>query len=153
MPDLLTHYATARLAGLAMKKEEDRLILALGVIAPDIEMFIIKIALHGDSFHALLSHSLVGAFLYALVINFFFGDLKSLLLLYGGMIIHIFFDLFKYNLGKGVSQLFFPFDKSLYEFGLYYPTDIIYAIPFSLAAVIALEFYYHANNKKQVLGN
>lgn len=142
MPDLLTHYASARAAGLLLKKEEDRLTLALGVFIPDVASFLIRTVFQGNFYYSTLSHSLIGALLYSIIIGSFFARIKAFFLIFLGMLLHIFLDLFKHHHGHGACPLLFPFDHKFHEIGLYSPTDIIYIIPFSLAAIFLLEVYY-----------
>ena len=139
MPDLLTHYASARLPGLALRDERLRALLVAGTFLPDIASKGLDGVTRSPEHFASPSHSLVGLLVLCYLAALFLTPplrRTGFGCLYGGALLHLGLDLLKENVGHGAARLFIPFSVRSYELAWIPTEDVVYLLPFDLFLLI-----------------
>ncbi len=139
MPDLLTHYAAARVPALGLRDSRHQALLVAGTFLPDVvAKGLYWIAQASDRFAA-PAHSPLGLLpLCYLAALFLTVDLRrtGFACLYVGALLHLFLDLLKENLGIGQARLFLPFDVRGVELGWIPSEDVVLLLPLNLGILL-----------------
>ena len=139
MPDLLTHYAAARVPGLALRDPRLQALLVAGTFLPDVvAKGLYWIAQAPERFDG-PSHSFVGLLpLCYLAALFVTVELRrpGFACLYAGALLHLLLDLLKENLGIGAGRLFLPFSVRSYELGWLPTEDVVHLLPLDLGVLM-----------------
>lgn len=141
MADLITHYAVARIAGLPLPNERDRILLVAGSVVPDILSKTTSEIIRAGDYAALPSHSFIGAVLVtaALVQIFEQNRARYFFLVLCGWLLHVLVDLLKTEAFGNAP--FFPIWNEGVGGGLYLWIDAAYFIPVSVVVVAAIELF------------
>lgn len=136
MPDIIAHTVPLY---FFFKKKRFLIFILFGAILPDL-LSRVPLILFGEftKLHTLPAHS----FFFLILASYFlclftkeylrFGVFKALLI---GSYSHVFFDLLQYNV-KSYYLIFFPFSFKGYQFGLFWPEQSLYALPFILIVLV-----------------
>ena len=141
MADLLTHYVSARLAGVRIRDRATTTLMAMGVFLPDL---IGKPLGHfpGTPYLAEVpSHTPFGLVFACGALCMLFAPsvrVRAFWALYAGSLLHLLVDLMKDYLGSGAVFIFHPFSLQIYELGFYRSEDVFYLLPVNLAILAIL---------------
>ncbi len=140
MPDLFTHFVTARVPGAFVRDRRLQALLVIGTFLPDIATkgFVWVMAAQKEFAHA--SHSILGVVIISYLASLFVEESirrPGFFLLAAGGLIHLFVDLIKSYLGSGSVGLLLPFWPNNYEFGLINPENVIFLVPLDAAILAA----------------
>jgi membrane-bound metal-dependent hydrolase YbcI (DUF457 family) len=141
MPDLLTHYVSARLPGGFIADPAARMTFIFGVFLPDFGAKGIELILNLPDHTGAPTHSIAGLFVLTYALALLFTPefrFKAWTTMFAGSILHVLVDMAKDNLGKGSANLLHPFALDGFEFGLYYNENILYLLPTNVIAVWAM---------------
>ncbi|HKS15928.1 MAG TPA: hypothetical protein VJU16_01300 [Planctomycetota bacterium] len=139
MADLLTHYVSARLAGIRIRDHTTTVLFAVGVFLPDLigkplNYFLPYMA-------EIPSHTPFGLIFACGAVSLLFAESirrRAFWTLYGGSLLHVLLDLMKDYLGSGSVFLLHPFSVESYELGFYRSEDVFYLLPANLAILAIL---------------
>ena len=140
MPDLFTHYASARLPGAFLRDRKIAALLIFGTFLPDLAgkgLYLVTLA---KSIFVEPTHSILGLALLCYLACLFIEERirgKAFAALYAGSLLHVAVDLIKDNLGKGSAYPFLPFSLRGYELGWTDPENVVLLIPID-AAIVAI---------------
>lgn len=139
MADLLTHYVSARVAGVGVRDRVSATLFATGVFLPD---------LIGKPLDALApymaevpSHTPLGLIFACGAVSMLFASSirgRAFWALYLGSLLHVACDMMKDYLGDGGIFLLHPFTLETFELGLYRSEDVFYLLPANLGILAIL---------------
>ncbi len=138
MADLLTHYASARLASAGLRSRDSAAFVVLGTFLPDLVSKSLYWVMQADPDFDDPAHSIVGLALLCYLASLFTperGRPAAFGAFYAGALLHVFVDLFKDNLGTGSARPLLPFSTWSLEFGWIDPENVVLLLPFALLAV------------------
>jgi hypothetical protein len=140
MPDLFTHFVSARVPGAFVRDRRLQALLVIGTFLPDLASKGTYWVLRAGQDFSHAGHSILGVVLIAYLASLFIEESirrPGFFLLAAGGLIHIVVDLIKSYLGNGAVALFLPFTPMSFEFGLIDPENVIYLIPLDAAILAA----------------
>lgn len=138
MADLLTHYATGRLAGLGFHPTH-ALLLGVGALVPDLVGKPLGAMPFLPDLVETPSHTVAGLALVSWALALLFADglrRRAFLLLYGGALLHVAVDGLKDYLGRGAIVAFHPVSLGAWECGCYRSEDVFVFIPANLGILL-----------------
>jgi membrane-bound metal-dependent hydrolase YbcI (DUF457 family) len=141
MPDLLTHYASARLPALALRDDRLQALLVAGAFLPDVVSKGLHWVARAPDHFASPSHSPVGLLLLCYLAALLLAPAlrrAGFACLYAGGLLHLALDVLKENVGHGAARLFLPFDLRSVELGWIPMEDVVYLLPFDAVVLIAV---------------
>jgi len=141
MPDLLTHYAAARIPGSLLRDRRIQAIFIFGTFLPDLAAKGLYWILHAPEDFDTPTHSIPGLLALSYLAALFVEERirkPAFAALLGGGIVHVAVDLIKDNQGAGSAYLFHPFSTAGVEIGWINPENVIYLVPLDLAILAAL---------------
>lgn len=141
MADLLTHYVSARVAGVGLRDRATAMVFALGVFYPDLLGKPLGWIPWLPDLVEAPTHSPVGLiFACGAACLLFAPDFRrrAFWALYAGSLLHVFVDLLKSYLGRGAVMLLHPFSTRGFELGLYRTEDVFYLLPANLGILAIL---------------
>jgi hypothetical protein len=136
MPDLFTHFVTARVPGAFVRDRRLQAILVIGTFLPDFAAKGLYWVTRSGQEFAHATHSIAGVLLISYLASLLIEESirrPAFFLLAAGGLIHIVLDLIKCYLGNGAGALFLPLTSESFEFGLIDPENVIYLIPLDAA--------------------
>ncbi|HLY10477.1 MAG TPA: metal-dependent hydrolase [Planctomycetota bacterium] len=150
MPDLFTHFVTARVPGLFVRDRRLVALLAIGTFLPDIAAKGIYWILQAGEHFPLASHSVLGVLLLSYLACLFVDEplrRQGFALLSLGGLIHLLVDMTKDNLGAGAVYPFLPFSPTSYEFGWIDPENVVLLVPLDAALLGAILLYERSRDR------
>jgi hypothetical protein len=139
MPDLLTHYAAARVPGAFLPDARVRTLFILGTFIPDVVAKSTYLLLGAHIEFGVPSHSLLGMALLCYAACLFVEPAlraRAFAALYAGSVLHVAVDLLKDGLGAGSAALFHPFLLHRFELGWLDPEDVALFFPIDAGLLI-----------------
>ena len=141
MADLLTHYVSARLAGLRVRSRATATLFAAGVFLPDLLGKPLVFLPGTPPLLEVPSHTPFGLIFACGAVSLIFASglrLRAFTALYLGSLLHVLLDLMKDYLGSGSVFLLHPFTLDTFELGLYRSEDVFYLLPVNVAILLIL---------------
>lgn len=148
MPDLISHIASGYLARPNYRQRQWMFIFLFGTILPDIATRPIYILFPKSYWFVKPMHTPAGIFLMCLMLSGLFAPAlrnKVLWHLLGGSALHLFVDLFQKHL-QGGYPLAFPFTWRTFEFGLFWPEQMLWFIPLWVCGAAVVIVRKHRKN-------
>jgi hypothetical protein len=144
MPDLFTHFVTARAPGVFVRDRRMVALLAIGTFLPDLASKGLYFILQAGEHFPAPSHSIAGvlamSYLACLFIDASLRQKGFVMLALGGLI-HLLVDMTKDNLGVGAVFPFLPFSTFTMEFSWIDPENVILLAPLDAALLVAILLY------------
>ena len=136
MPDLLSHLLSARIAGTALRSNRRGwlVMLLFGALLPDLLTRPFYILWPATYWFVNPLHTPVGIFLTCLALSEFFIPAQrnvAFVMLLAGSALHLLLDLLQKHEHGGYALLF-PFSWDRLEFGLFWPEQTLWGLPFWL---------------------
>ena len=141
MADLLTHYVSARVAGIPVRDRSVAALLTVGVLLPDVTGKPLGSLPGLPELVEVPSHTLPGLLLLCFALCLLFAPpirARAFGALYAGSLVHLLLDAMKDYLGSGAIIPFHPFSLEAYEMGFYRSEDVFYLLPANLAVLALL---------------
>jgi hypothetical protein len=139
MPDLLTHYAAARLPALALRDIRLQALLVAGTFLPDVAAKGLYWVAQAPERFASPSHSLAGLLLLCYLASLFLElplRRAGFACLYAGSVVHLVLDLLKENIGVGSVRLLYPFSLHSFEIGAIPTEDVVLLLPLDVGVLL-----------------
>ena len=140
MPDLLTHWAAARVPATFLRDRRLQALLVLGTFLPDVGSKGLDLVARAPSYFDDPTHSFVGLALLCYGASLFLAiDLRrgGFAALYAGAVVHLLVDVIKDNLGGGGMRIFLPFSLAEVELGLIYTQNVVFLAPLDVLVLLA----------------
>ncbi len=140
MPDLLTHWASARIPGMFVRDRRILAFLIFGSFLPDLAAKLPRILVWTDREFLGPSHSLVGLLLICYAASLFVEERlrkPAFGALWAGGLLHLALDLTKDYVGIYSAGLLYPFSIRKFELRWIDPEDVVLLMP-PAAAVLVL---------------
>jgi hypothetical protein len=152
MPDLITHVSTAYFVKKAGGRSWPAAIFYFGTILPDILTRPFYVLFPGLYWFVYPLHTPLVILLVCSLISYCFErNLRKgiFLSLTAGVSLHFLLDLFQVHV-NGSNYWLFPFSKVHIEVGLFWHDNSVYAIPFLLLGVAAIELSAMLKRRRQI---
>ena len=150
MPDLLTHFVTARAPALLVRDRRLQALLILGTFLPDLVAKGLYWILQCGETYPAASHSVLGVALVSYLACLFVDASRRragfALLTLGGLI-HLLTDMVKDNLGSGAVRPFLPFHPLPLELGWIDPENVVLLAPLDLLLLGAILLYERSRDR------
>ena len=144
MPDLFTHYVSARIPGTLIRDRRLQALLIIGTFLPDLASKGLYWILRTSEGFAGSTHSIVGILLISYLGSLFLDESIRKpgfgMLALGGAI-HLLMDMIKDNLGAGAVHPLLPFSTFSIEFGWIAPENVVLLAPLDAVLLGAVLLY------------
>ena len=144
MPDLFTHFVSARVPGAFLRDRRLQALLVIGTVLPDLGTKGLYWVFRSGQPFAHVSHTILGVVVIAYLGSLFVDEALrrgAFLALMAGGWIHLVVDLIKFYMGNGSVALLLPFSPRAFEFGLIDPENVVYLLPID-AAILAVTWFF-----------
>lgn len=140
MPDLLTHYATARLPAAFAAERRIGMLLVAGTFLPDLAAKGLKLVMRAPDHFDAPTHSLFGLIVLCYAVSLFLDERlrpSGFVALLAGSWLHCLVDLVKDYSGGGGVRLFHPFSLAAHELSWVNPENVVLLLPVDVALLLA----------------
>jgi membrane-bound metal-dependent hydrolase YbcI (DUF457 family) len=140
MPDLFTHYASARLPGALLRGRRTAALLVAGTFLPDLASKSLQEVARTPSMYVTPAHSILGLLVLCYLAALFLEEPlrpRGFAALYAGALLHVAVDALKDALGAGAVHPFHPLSTAGIELSLVHPENVLAFLPLDLVLVLA----------------
>ncbi len=140
MPDLFTHYASARLPAAFLRDRRIAALVVIGTFLPDLAAKGLYWLTRSPEPWAVPTHSLPGLLVLSYLAALFLEERlrgRAFAALTAGAFLHVAVDILKGYLGVGAARLLFPFSLRGTELGLIKSEDVLWLLPIDALLVLA----------------